>query len=89
MPTLPSPTSLPRRAASDGTIRFSVLHQLLDRLHETIEYDDKSPTTSATTAAEALALKRGVCQDFTHIFIAGAQPRDPGALSSAGISSPR
>jgi len=60
------------RAASDGS-PLSVLHQLLDRLHDTIEYDEQSPTTPATTAAEAFALKRGVCQDFTHIFIAGAR----------------
>ena len=27
----------------------------------------------ATTAAEAFALKRGVCQDLTHVFIAAAR----------------
>ena len=34
---------------------------------------DTGPTNSATTAAEAFALKRGVCQDLTHIFIAAAR----------------
>ena len=38
---------------------------------------DRSSTptrpTPATTAAEAFALRRGVCQDLTHIFIAAAR----------------
>jgi len=60
------------RAAGDGST-LPALHRLLERLHDTVEYDDQSPTTPATTAAEAFALKRGVCQDFTHIFIAAAR----------------
>jgi transglutaminase-like putative cysteine protease len=60
-----------QKAGGDNVL--AVLHQLLDRLHEGIEYDDKSLTTAATTAAEAFALKRGVCQDFTHVFIAAAR----------------
>ena len=34
---------------------------------------DTDPTHVATTAAEAFALRRGVCQDLTHIFIAAAR----------------
>ena len=34
---------------------------------------DTDPTHAATTAAEAFALRRGVCQDLTHIFIAAAR----------------
>ena len=34
---------------------------------------DTEPTQVATTAAEAFKLKRGVCQDCTHIFIAAAR----------------
>jgi transglutaminase-like putative cysteine protease len=60
-----------RKAGGDDVL--AVLHQLLDRLHEGIEYDDKGATTSATTAGEAFALKRGVCQDFTHVFISAAR----------------
>jgi transglutaminase-like putative cysteine protease len=60
-----------RQAGGESTL--SVLHTLLERIHEGIDYDDTSPTTSATTAAEAFALKRGVCQDFTHIFISAAR----------------
>jgi transglutaminase-like putative cysteine protease len=52
---------------------LSVLHALLERIHGDVSYDEEGPTNSATTAAEAFALKRGVCQDFTHIFIAAAR----------------
>ena len=45
---------------------------MLERLHEEMTFDT-DPTQAATTAAEAFALKRGVCQDFTHIFIAAAR----------------
>ena len=38
----------------------------------TIQFDT-DPTHATTTAAEAFALKRGVCQDLTHIFIAAAR----------------
>ena len=34
---------------------------------------DTDPTHSATTAAEAFALRRGVCQDLTHVFIAASR----------------
>jgi transglutaminase-like putative cysteine protease len=51
---------------------LATLHLLLDRLHGEMDYD-ASPTHAATTAAEAFALKRGVCQDLTHIFIAAAR----------------
>jgi transglutaminase-like putative cysteine protease len=48
------------------------LHGILDRLHEEMAYDP-GPTHVATPAAEAFALKRGVCQDFAHIYIAAAR----------------
>jgi transglutaminase-like putative cysteine protease len=52
---------------------LSVLHALLERIHDDVAYDEEGPTNSSTTAAEAFALRRGVCQDFTHIFIAAAR----------------
>jgi len=61
---------LARQAAGDDTL--TILHGLLERLHEEMTYD-ANPTHAATTAAEAFALKRGVCQDLTHIFIAAAR----------------
>jgi transglutaminase-like putative cysteine protease len=51
---------------------LAVLHHLLERVHGEILFDGE-PTHTATTAAESFALKRGVCQDLTHIFIAAAR----------------
>jgi transglutaminase-like putative cysteine protease len=59
------------RAKTDGDV-LKVVHTLLERLHEEMTYDE-DPTKVTTTAAEAFALKRGVCQDLTHIFIAAAR----------------
>jgi transglutaminase-like putative cysteine protease len=55
-----------------GDSPLSVVHNLLDRLHEEIVFDG-TPTHATTTAAESFALRRGVCQDLTHIFIAAAR----------------
>lgn len=49
-----------------------MLHALLDNLPQTIVFDT-DPTHVHTTAAEAFALKRGVCQDISHIFISAAR----------------
>ena len=59
------------RAAAGGD-NLKLLHGLLAGLNERIAFDP-DPTHAATTAAEAFALKRGVCQDLTHIFIAAAR----------------
>jgi transglutaminase-like putative cysteine protease len=45
------------------------LHPLMAAIYETMIFDP-APTFSTTTAAEAFALRRGVCQDFAHIFVA-------------------
>ncbi|HEY7666435.1 MAG TPA: transglutaminase family protein [Xanthobacteraceae bacterium] len=55
-----------------GGDALDLLHHLLGRLHHEIVYDP-NPTHVATSAAEAFALKRGVCQDFAHVFIAAAR----------------
>jgi transglutaminase-like putative cysteine protease len=55
-----------------GPRRLDMLHALLATLHRDIIFDT-DPTHAATTAAEAYALGRGVCQDITHIFIAAAR----------------
>ena len=55
-----------------GADALKTLHGLMKRLHEEVTYDT-DPTHSSTTAAEAFALKRGVCQDLTHIFITAAR----------------
>jgi transglutaminase-like putative cysteine protease len=58
------------RASAGGDLAF--LHALLFALHGDITFDT-DPTHTATTAAEAFQLHRGVCQDLTHIFIAAAR----------------
>ena len=55
-----------------GDDALKVLHLILERLHWDVAYDT-DPTHTATTAAEAFTLKRGVCQDLTHVFIAAAR----------------
>ena len=62
------------RARQDGNAgnALGLLHALLTRIHREITFDT-SPTQATTTAAEAFALKRGVCQDLSHIFIAAAR----------------
>jgi len=48
---------------------ISGLHQLMLGVQEAVAYE-KNHTTVHTTAAEALAAGRGVCQDHAHLFIA-------------------
>jgi transglutaminase-like putative cysteine protease len=55
-----------------GADDLSFLHALLRRLHDEMAFDP-DPTHPGTPAADAYKLKRGVCQDFTHIFIAAAR----------------
>lgn len=59
-----------RAQAGAGTL--TLLHALLAALNREISFDT-DPTHAATTAAEAFALRRGVCQDLTHIYIAAAR----------------
>lgn len=61
-----------RIRADAGPDTLLVLHELLSHLYDGMTFDS-DPTGVATTAREAFALKRGVCQDFTHIFIAAAR----------------
>ena len=51
---------------------LKTLHALLTNVNELMTFDT-NPTQTTTTAAEAFALKRGVCQDLTHIFVAAAR----------------
>jgi transglutaminase-like putative cysteine protease len=48
------------------------LHALMLQINDHMIFD-VSPTNSATSAVEAFGLKRGVCQDYAHIFIACAR----------------
>jgi transglutaminase-like putative cysteine protease len=59
------------RSESDGDV-LGFLHALMVQIYEHMTFDE-DPTHSGTSAAEAFALKRGVCQDYAHIFIACAR----------------
>jgi len=58
--------------AAAGPDPLPLLHGLMTSLNREMTFDT-DPTHPATTAAEAFALRRGVCQDLTHIFIAAAR----------------
>jgi transglutaminase-like putative cysteine protease len=58
--------------AANGFVPLDSLHGLMRTLHEEIAYD-VALTNAPMTAAEAFALKRGVCRDLTHIFVAAAR----------------
>ena len=62
-----------RRIKADaGPETLSILHSLVSWLHGDMTFDP-DPTMWRPRRREAFALKRGVCQDFTHIFIAAAR----------------
>lgn len=51
------------------------LHSLLGAVHAEIRFDT-GQTDATTTASQAFALRRGVCQDLTHIFLGAARHLD-------------
>jgi len=56
-----------RAESEHDTLGF--LHTLMTQINEHMTFDE-DPTHSGTSALQAFALKRGVCQDYAHIFIA-------------------
>ncbi|WP_375789212.1 transglutaminase domain-containing protein [Bradyrhizobium sp. Pha-3] len=58
--------------AEAGSDVLGFLHALMVQIYEHMTFDE-DPTNSATSASEAFALKRGVCQDYAHILIACAR----------------
>ncbi|GAB6053297.1 transglutaminase family protein [Magnetospira thiophila] len=67
--------ALARAAHSASKNDLDCLHQLMEMLHESLEYQ-VGETDALTTAAEALGKGVGVCQDHAHVFIAGARSLD-------------
>ncbi|TGQ90516.1 transglutaminase family protein [Mesorhizobium sp. M2D.F.Ca.ET.185.01.1.1] len=61
-------TAYARESLAGSTVATVV--NLCNRIHRDFTYDGKA-TTVQTRASDAFALKRGVCQDFSHIMIAG------------------
>ena len=59
------------RSESEADV-LGFLHALMMQINEHMTFDE-DPTNSGTSAVEAFGLKRGVCQDYAHIFIACAR----------------
>lgn len=59
-------------AAAGGRDTLERLHHLLRAVKQEMVFDTKA-TESGFTAAQAFKLRRGVCQDLSHIFIAAAR----------------
>lgn len=69
--------------ASRGNDVLGFLHRLVSGLNATMTFDT-DPTHPGTSAAEAFAMRRGVCQDYAHIFIACARAAGVPARYVAG-----
>jgi transglutaminase-like putative cysteine protease len=59
-------------AAGAADAPLGRMHALLARIHGSFTFDP-DPTHPATSASEAFAMKRGVCQDYAQVFIAAAR----------------
>jgi transglutaminase-like putative cysteine protease len=69
--------------ASRGNDVLGFLHRLVSELNAIMTFDT-DPTHPGTSAAEAFAMRRGVCQDYAHIFIACARAAGVPARYVAG-----
>lgn len=65
----PRITAYARISAGEASV-LAVARDLCARIHRDFIYDGDA-TTVSTGAGEAFDLKRGVCQDFSHVMIAG------------------
>ena len=63
-------TDYARESLIRGSSVTGIANDLCNRIYNEFAYDGEA-TTVATKAADAFGLKRGVCQDFTHVMIAG------------------
>ena len=71
--TLPGPAIRRLADACDGKGgAIERLHRLVGRIHEGLRFDPEA-TEVETGAEQAAAEGHGVCQDFTHVFIATAR----------------
>ena len=71
------------RAEVGGAGVLALLHALNAGLHRDIAFDT-DPTNAGTTARQAFAMRRGVCQDLTQIFISAARLLDVPARYVSG-----
>lgn len=66
----PAITAYARQCFADGVSVEAAAERLCRRINADFTYDPDA-TTVATLALDAFRLKRGVCQDFSHVMIAG------------------
>ncbi|MND25159.1 Protein-glutamine gamma-glutamyltransferase [compost metagenome] len=76
LPEEPAIAAYAREAVKPGQTVREIAAALCTRIHKDFKYDVEA-TTVDTTPKEAFKLKRGVCQDFSHVMIV--------ALRSLGI----
>lgn len=70
IPLAPEITDYARSSAAGDQSVYATSMDLCLRIHRDFRYD-KDATKVDTGPVEAFALKRGVCQDFAHVMIAG------------------
>ena len=71
-------------AKCNGTVRDRAVY-FSDVLSDTIVYQ-KGVTSTTTTAAQAFELKKGVCQDFSHVLISLLRMNGIAARYIAGLA---
>ena len=64
--------ALAEKGSKGSGTPLETAHQLLNAVRDAIDYQ-KGQTLTTTSAADALALGRGVCQDHAHAFICCAR----------------
>ena len=74
VPLLPGTAALADGLNTDSMPLLDWIGALGKRFSETFVFDAKA-TTVSTPLARALELKRGVCQDFTHLFLSCVRQR--------------
>lgn len=62
-------------ASAAGPNQIDILHSVMRGIRDRLDFETNR-TDSGTSATEAFSLGRGVCQDFTHIFLAAARHLD-------------
>lgn len=67
---VPAITEYVRTVTADEQTTLGVATALCMAIHKDFEYDPKA-TDVETRPAEAFSLRKGVCQDFAHVMIAG------------------
>lgn len=73
--------------ASIAEAPLDTLHALSSRVRDAVDYVQRA-TDMSTTAADALALGAGVCQDHAHVFISACRMLEIPARYVAGYLSP-